>query len=50
MEMTNNETSFPLLQSIKAKGKEAYAHLSRYIKNCGKYIWNLEICQFVIPL
>ena len=36
--MTTNEISFTLLWSIIAEGKEAYAHLSLYIKKCGKYI------------
>ena len=36
--MTTSETSFPFFWYIIAESKEAYAHLSRYIKNGGKRI------------
>ena len=35
--MTNNETSFALLESIVAEDVDAYVHLSKYIKNCGEF-------------
>ena len=53
MEMTTNETSLALLESIIAEDVEAYAHQSRYIKKCAKFpkkIVHSSVCAAVISL